>query len=296
MAAIPFPAPAFGPAPRRTIPFDYSFTFELRGERDRIAVAKVEVSVEASFVATAIGYGFRPTAERIVFGGKPREFATSVSVAPLVEGFGASAAVVSAPQPPGILLSHITIGQVVALAAKHLQALQEGRSRTVRDTGAAPPARELQGDALAAVLESGFRLNPEVARQVLLGKPSDPIDESLLPRLFEIVGLPPEDIQFLYAISDAGSGREFQSEPILNTAGLGDPRGVRPFRQFAAPIVFEPRTTIRMEVTELQTARGTLHVSLHGYKVLGGAGTPTGERAGTPAASSARRGAGRTRR
>lgn len=279
MAALPFPSPQTGAAPRRTIPFDYSFTFELVGEPDRIAVAKVEVSIEAAFIATAIGYGFRPKVERIVFGGQRREFAIAIPGAPPPSVAVASAVSESSAKLAPVSLDRISLQTVLHLAAKRLAELQQLRLQRGGDAEI-PPG--LLNDAVAAVFASGFRINSEIARQVLLGKPSDPIDDALLPRLFEIIGPPPEDIQFLYTISDAGSGREFQSEPILNTAGLGDPRGVRPFRQFAVPIVFEPRTTIRMQVTELQTAKGTLHVSLHGYKVLGGAGTPTGAQAGTP--------------
>ena len=55
------------------------------------------------------------------------------------------------------------------------------------------------------------------------------------------------------------------ANPLLNIAGLGSPDGKRPFRYFAQPITFAPRTTIRMEVTQLTDFRGELHVSLHGY-------------------------------
>lgn len=75
-------------------------------------------------------------------------------------------------------------------------------------------------------------------------------------------------IQFLYEIFDEGTGRAFQNEPVLSTAGLGDPDGERPFRQFATPIVFEPMTTIRLEVTEAVDLEGSLHITLHGYKTL----------------------------
>lgn len=285
MAAIPSTLPQAGGSPRRTIPFDYSFTFELRGEPERIAVAKVEVSVEAAFIATAIGYGFRPKAERLVFGGERKDFAGAQGAAPPLPEASARVLPVS--------LDRIQLGTVLSLAARRLQELQERRPAREGKT-AVPP--ESGSDVLAAIFEGGFRLNPEIARLALLGGAGEPLDDALLPRLFEIIGPPPEDIQFLYAISDAGSGREFQSEPVLNTAGLGDPRGVRPFRQFAVPIVFEPRTAIRMQVTELQTAKGTLHVSLHGYKVLGGAGTPTGTGAGSPHAAPPSGGARRPRR
>ena len=103
----------------------------------------------------------------------------------------------------------------------------------------------------------------------------------ILKDLFQVVGSPPEQIQFLYALFDDGSGREFQSEPILNIAGLGISNGDRPFRYFAQPITFAPRSTIRMEVTEVSDFTGELHVSLHGYKISAGAGTPTDIRRGT---------------
>jgi hypothetical protein len=79
-------------------------------------------------------------------------------------------------------------------------------------------------------------------------------------------------IQFLYEIFDEATGRAFQNEPVLSTAGLGDPEGERPFRQFATPIVFDPLTTIRFEVTEASDLKGSLHVTLHGYKTLVGRG------------------------
>jgi hypothetical protein len=102
------------------------------------------------------------------------------------------------------------------------------------------------------------------------------LNNGIRTQLFQVVGTPPEQIQFLYAIFDEGSGREFQNDPILNIAGLGISDGDRPFRYFARPITFTPHSTIRLEVTEVSAFQGDLHISLHGYKVLGGAGTPTG--------------------
>jgi hypothetical protein len=75
-------------------------------------------------------------------------------------------------------------------------------------------------------------------------------------------------IQFLYELFDEGTGRAFQNEPVLSTAGLGDPDGERPFRYFATPIVFDPMTTIRFEITEASELSGELHITLHGYKTL----------------------------
>ena len=87
--------------------------------------------------------------------------------------------------------------------------------------------------------------------------------------------VPAGEVQFLYALRDEGTGREFQSQPILNTAGLGTANGNRPFRYFATPITFAPRSMIRMDVTEKASFKGELHVVLHGYRILGETGTPT---------------------
>lgn len=78
---------------------------------------------------------------------------------------------------------------------------------------------------------------------------------------------------FRYSIVDSGSGRELQNQAIHNIAGLGSPDGERPFRPFARPALFMPRSTIRIEVEEVSEgplfANGTLFVVLHGYKRLG---------------------------
>ena len=126
-----------------------------------------------------------------------------------------------------------------------------------------------------AVFKNGIKLNPAVAEVALQDEGDLPLSKDVTAKLFQVVGSPSELIQFKYALFDEGSGREFQSEPILNIAGLGSAGGERPFRYFAQPIVFKPRSTIRMEVTEVSDFKGVLHVSLHGYKVLGGSDTPT---------------------
>jgi Putative Ig domain len=128
-----------------------------------------------------------------------------------------------------------------------------------------------------AAFKGGIKLNPQFAELALLDDGQNVVsDVGALQRLFQVVSAPSDQIQFLYALFDDGSGREFQSEPLLNTAGLGSSDGDRPFRYFARPITFEPRSVIRMEVTEKSDFQGELHVSLHGYKVLGSPGTPTG--------------------
>jgi hypothetical protein len=232
--------------PRRTIPYDYAFRYELTGKPGTVLNSTVTVSIEAAFVAVSIGYGVIPQVTPITFGpSDPTDYDDD-------EGL-----------PPKALRT-ITLGNVLKSLAR---VLGETSSSLRGETGP------------EAVLRNGFKLNPNLAEVALVevDAPEPPLfDASILGNLFQVVGAPPEQIQFLYAIFDEGSGREFQSDPMLNIAGLGISDGDRPFRYFARPITFAPRTTIRIEVREVSDFKGTLHISLHGYKVLGGAGTPTG--------------------
>jgi hypothetical protein len=86
-------------------------------------------------------------------------------------------------------------------------------------------------------------------------------------------------IDFKYSIVDSGSGRELQNQPIHNIAGLGESSGDRPFRPFAKPMIFMPRSTIRIEIEEISEGPiytdAQLYIVLHGYKMLGyGTGLP----------------------
>lgn len=90
-------------------------------------------------------------------------------------------------------------------------------------------------------------------------------------------------IHFKYSIVDSGSGRELQNQPIHNISGLGEASGDRPFRPLAKPMIFLPRSTIRIEVEEIsegpifgyddpttgQRIGAELYIVLHGYKMLG---------------------------
>jgi hypothetical protein len=232
------------PAGHRTIPFDYAFRYELTGRPGNVINETVTVSIEGDFVAVSIGYGVLPKVTPIIFG-------------PTIP-------------PPITLLAEN--GGKVPLRDISLGAILDGLDSTLPET-----SRLLKRETGSeAVVKNGVKLNPDVAEIALLGGGKTPLASSLLAKLFQIVAAPPENIQFLYAIFDEGSGREFQSEPILNIAGLGISNGDRPFRYFAKPIVFAPQSTIRLEVREASDFEGELHVALHGYKVLGSAGTPTG--------------------
>jgi hypothetical protein len=219
---------------QRTIPFDYVFRFQLEGVAGKTHSQIVAVSVEGTFTAVSIGYGIVPE--------------------PAVREFGlASPAVV--PLSASSSLNAQSFATVIGALAK---ALNEGGKSAI-------------GPRTASVLTNGIRVNPRVANFALAAGGGAPMSAATLERLFEVVPLPSDDVQFLYAIRDEGSGREYQSQPVLSTAGLGIANGDRPFRQFTRPMTFRPRSTIRMDVTEIPTTfKGALHVSLQGYKVLGG--------------------------
>ena len=215
---------------RRGIPFDYAFRYQLTGLPGNVINSIVTVSIEATFTAVSIGYGVVPKVTPIFFG-------------PERQALGAE------PGLRTIQLNHI------------IEAL-DARLRATETT--------LKGETGAeAVFKNGIKLNPALAELALQQGGGVQLTDDVLRNLFQVVGSPAESIQFKYAIFDEGSGREFQSEPILNIAGLGSAPGERPFRHFAQPIVFTPKSTIRTEVTEISDFVGELHVSLHGYKVLG---------------------------
>jgi hypothetical protein len=80
-------------------------------------------------------------------------------------------------------------------------------------------------------------------------------------------------IDFKYSIIDSSAGRELQNKAIHNIAGLGSADGDRPFRPMAKPMLFMPRSTIRIQVEEVSQdsiyAGAELFIVLHGYKILG---------------------------
>jgi hypothetical protein len=79
-------------------------------------------------------------------------------------------------------------------------------------------------------------------------------------------------LDFKYSITDGGSGRELQNESIHNIAGLGKADGERPFRPLAKPMLFMPRSAIRIEIDEVSEGLlykdSLLYIVLHGYKML----------------------------
>ncbi|MBI4491102.1 MAG: hypothetical protein HY694_18625 [Deltaproteobacteria bacterium] len=127
----------------------------------------------------------------------------------------------------------------------------------------------------ADALIAGFRIRQNFLRIAFQGDGNltTSLDKSLANRIFESLNRS-EDVSFRYTIFDSGTGRELQNRPIHNIAGLGIANGDRPFKKFARPMVFFPRSTIRVTIQE-HFGRGTLFFVFQGYKVLG---APSGVR------------------
>jgi hypothetical protein len=123
-----------------------------------------------------------------------------------------------------------------------------------------------------SALQDGIRIRPSFLRVAVNGFSLGTVNQrELVNRIFERLNRP-EDVSFRYSIFESGTGRELQNQPINNVAGLGIANGDRPFKRFARPMVFLPRSTIRINVEE-RFGRGTLFIVFHGYKMLAGPAT-----------------------
>jgi hypothetical protein len=114
---------------------------------------------------------------------------------------------------------------------------------------------------------AGGQLNPKLSRFSSTDQPRpDRPRSDLLKRIFQSVNRP-EEVRFLYSINDTGTGRELQSQRVSNVASLGIANGERPFKVFHKPMIFLPRSTIRVQVEEV-FGRGRLFLVFQGYKML----------------------------
>jgi hypothetical protein len=120
----------------------------------------------------------------------------------------------------------------------------------------------------ASALLDGVRIRPGWLRIALRdnGGLADQLPFELLDRIFERLNRP-EDVSFRYALFDTGTGRELQNQRLNNVAGLGIADGDRPFKRLARPMIFLPRSTLRVEVEE-RFGRGRLYIAFQGYKLL----------------------------
>jgi hypothetical protein len=122
---------------------------------------------------------------------------------------------------------------------------------------------------IEADLTGGFRLNPNFATLAAADPPLDQLTAEALARAFETGAVAAAEASFRYSIDVVSTGRELQNKEIHNIAGLGIANGDRPFRPFAKPMMFEPRSSIRIQITEISGPPGTLFIVLQGYKILG---------------------------
>ncbi len=120
-----------------------------------------------------------------------------------------------------------------------------------------------------SALSDGIRIRPNFLRIAFenFGGLSTSVPGNLAGQIFERLNRP-EDVLFRYTIFDSGTGRDWQNTRINNIAGLGIANGERPFKKFARPMIFQPRSTIRVTVDE-RFGRGTLYLAFQGYKVVG---------------------------
>jgi hypothetical protein len=121
------------------------------------------------------------------------------------------------------------------------------------------------------VLIEGFRLNPNMnAIAIQNGQLNQ--DLPVTPEMFQRLKSA-NNFSFLLSIVDTGTGRELQNRPVHSLATLGRADGRRPFKMLPQPMVFQPRSTIRLQVEErTRGVGGRLFITLQGYKVLGLAG------------------------
>jgi hypothetical protein len=117
------------------------------------------------------------------------------------------------------------------------------------------------------VLSDGIRIRPNFVRIAFTNNGElAALSVDLTNKIFEPLNRS-EDVSFRYTIFDSGRGVELQNQPIHNIAGLGIANGERPFKRFARPMIFLPRSTIRITIEE-HFGRGTLFLVFQGYKVL----------------------------
>ena len=116
-------------------------------------------------------------------------------------------------------------------------------------------------------LFDGIRLDPVRLQLAFSNAGLSTLPPDTAKRMFQRLNLA-GDVRFLYSILDSGTGRELQNQPVHNVAGLGIANGDRPFRVLPKPMMFLPRSTIRVQVREI-SGRGRLFIVFQGYKMLG---------------------------
>ena len=287
----------FGGPPERVIPFDYVATVDLIGQSGNVAEDEVTINAEGGFVATALGYGLtvEDPGVRLVPSGEVQGTVTdstggavpgaTVTLQNVVTKAEASARIDATNHYRIALMpGEWAISSTLPFVSEGTLKVAPGSSITVNldsSPGISPtsngqvatvdlgnlPLRSLPPDALV----DGIRIRPELLRIAFEngGQLATTFPIELLDNLFERINSS-DDLSFRYSIFDGGRGLELQNRPINNVAGLGIANGDRPFKKFARPMVFLPRSTIRVSVEE-HSGRGRLYLAFQGYKVLSAA-------------------------
>lgn len=158
-------------------------------------------------------------------------------------------------------------GGYVALAIGYSLDAQDTRIEVNNDSDTIPlGSLKLSDIKPAQVLFDGFRIDPIRLQLAFTNVGLSTLPADTAKRMFQRLNLA-SDVRFLYSILDSGTGRELQNQPVHNVAGLGIANGDRPFRVLAQPMMFLPRSTIRVQVREI-SGRGRLFIVFQGYKLL----------------------------
>jgi hypothetical protein len=162
------------------------------------------------------------------------------------------------------------------LVEERAEALQLINLPPAPDPSMPPPPVPLGAVTLANlppdVLIDGFRLNPQVRAAAMMR--DGRLNEQFLVTAETFQRLKSADnFNFLLSIIDTGTGRELQNRPVNSLATLGRADGHRPFKMLPQPMVFLPRSTLRLQIEERTVGvAGRLFITLQGYKILGVAG------------------------
>jgi len=212
----------------RIVPFDYVSTLDLEGIPGKLQEDEVPINVDGGYVTTAIGYSLETHDTNIqVLLGDDND-------------------------PENKQAKTINLRAIKLADIKPVQALLDGiRIHPLRVRFAFT-----SGGQLATVPRD------MVSQPVIVNGRSD----EKISRMFQRLNLP-EEVRFRYSFNDSGTGRDLQNRPLLNIAGLGIANGDRPFKVFHKPIMFLPRSSIRIQVEEI-FGRGRLYIVFQGYKIL----------------------------
>ena len=162
------------------------------------------------------------------------------------------------PRPRAPITAGRDNARTTSFAPERVTLAQIGAANLVRGVRVA-------ADALDAAFPPDPSVDPEFQRQL---RWADRLAVSYRSNLLE-PGESRRDFSFMFSMIDSATGRELQDEPTHSLASLGSAHGRRPFRRLAQSMTFQPRSTLRLQITELSSGReGTLFIVLQGHKRL----------------------------